>query len=432
MVLFLFILNLWLGLTACFAENSPSAYRLEIKGAIGPATQDFFHRGLDKAVKDNASVFILQLDTPGGLSESMRGIVKDILESPIPVLTYVAPSGARAASAGTYILYASHIAAMAPGTNLGAATPVGFNETESPEQKNAPKTAKEMKAVNDAKAYLRSLAELRKRNAAWAELAVTQGASLSADQALQQKVIDFISSSVQELLAKANGRSVLIRGQPEVIHSQGLPVKTLTPDWRIKLLSTITDPNIAYILLMLGIYGLMFELMSPGFVMPGVVGAIALLLGLYALQLLPINYAGLALILLGVAFIISELMLPAFGAFGIGGVIAFLAGSILLFQPDEVGFALPMKLILAVTVVTAVFFFGVGALVLRSRRRPVVTGREAMLGKLGHVFIDRGQVWIDVEGERWQAVQDQDLQPGQQVKIIRVIGLKLLVRPFND
>ncbi len=420
---------LWLSLFAAYANDFQPAYLLEMKGAIGPATQDYFHRNLKQAINKKAPLVILQIDTPGGLSESMREIIKDILASPLPIIAYVAPSGARAASAGTYILYASQIAAMAPGTNLGAATPVNLTESnKAAEEKNA----SENKTINDAKAYIRSLAELRHRNVGWAELAVSRAASLSAEEALQKKVIDIVSPNITDLLVQTDGRQVSIQGKLQFIHSKGLPVQTLTTDWRTRFLATITDPSIAYILLMIGIYGLIFEFINPGFIMPGLIGAIALMVGLYALHLLPINYAGLGLMVLGLSCIIAEFFMPTFGALGIGGIAAFLIGSIMLLKPGAVGFTLPIHLIIAVTAVTAIFFLSVLGLALRSRRRPIITGREAMIGKIGEVQIDRGRVWIDINGEHWQPKLDQKFHQGQKVKVIAITGLKLTVKPINN
>lgn len=415
------------------AETNPAVLLLEMTGPVGPATQDYIHRGLAQAVKQKSPVVILQIDTPGGLSDSMRGIIQDIIASPIPVLGFVYPSGARAASAGTYILYACPIAAMAPGTNLGAASPVsiGMPGGESDQQKNKPPSTEELKALHDAEAYIRSLAELRHRNADWAELAVSKAASLTAQQALQQKVIDLIAVNPTDLLTQADGKTVLINGQLQIIHSRGFVIKTWSPDWRTRFLATITNPSVAYILLIIGVYGLFFEFMNPGFVMPGVAGVIALLLALYAFQLLPIDYAGLALIFAGLGFIIAEIFFPTFGALGIGGAIAFLAGSIMLLKPGTVGFSLPIQIIIGMTLISALFFLGIVGVAIRARKRPIVSGREAMIGQMGEVTVDRGEIWILVAGERWQAIGDQSLQPGQHVKVIGIKGLKLLVKPVS-
>lgn len=417
-------------------KKANAAAVMDIDGAIGPAVQDFIHRGLEKAVKQGARVAILRIDTPGGLSKSMRGIIKDILSSPIPVISYVAPSGARAASAGTYILYASHIAAMAPGTNLGAATPVqigtpgGANDKKdkAAKKKKAAKTATEQKAINDAKAYIRSLAQLRGRNVQWAEKAVSQAESLSAKEALKLNVINVVAKNIPDLLQQINGRKVLVLGNEERLKTTGLTVHEILPDWRSKFLAVITDPSVAYILLMIGFYGLFFEFANPGFIIPGVAGAICLLLALYAFQLLPINYAGLGLILLGLAFIVGEAFMPSFGALGIGGVIAFVIGSIMLIRTDEVGFTLPIKLIIGVSVVTLLFFLGVLSLAFRSHRRKVVSGRESMVGRPGIIVMQQDQLWVKVEGELWKVESSEPLQPGQRVIVTDMKGLVLQVK----
>lgn len=421
------------------SAQTPSkiAVLLDIKGGIGPATQDFIGRGIKKAAALQAGAIILRIDTPGGLSKSMRYIIKDILSSPVPVISYVAPSGARAASAGTYILYASHVAAMAPGTNLGAATPVavgtpgGKKPAEKGKKAAKKSSASEQKALNDARAYIRSLAQLRKRNVKWAEKAVTEAASLSAREALRKNVINFMAVNISAVLKKANGMKVSVRGQPMVLHTAGLAVQQITPGWRTKFLAVITDPSVAYILLMIGFYGIFFEFMNPGFIVPGVVGAIALLIALYSFALLPINYVGLALIVLGIAFIVVEAFLPSFGALGIGGVISFVIGSIMLLKTETIGYIIPMYLIIIVAVVTAAFFLLVLNMALRSRRRPVVSGREAVVGQRGKVTMGDQRMWVRIEGERWQCRSDMPLEAGQDVVVKRVDGLTLIVEPIT-
>jgi membrane-bound serine protease (ClpP class) len=388
---------------------------------------------------------ILRMDTPGGLDTSMREIIRAILSSNVPVATYVAPSGARAASAGTYIAYASHIAAMAPGTNLGAATPVAIgiggggggedkdktakSDDKSGETAQAPPTV-EIKAMNDAIAYIRSLADLRGRNAEWAERAVREAASLSSTQAAADNVIDFIAPDIESLLQQADGRRVSVAGMPMTLATRDLTPSELTPDWRTQILSVITDPNVALIFMMIGIYGLIFEFMSPGAFVPGIAGAVSLLIGLYALAVLPVNIAGVALIILGIGLLITEAFMPTIGAFAVGGVIAFLVGAAILIDPDQVGFEINW----AVVAGMAAAGVGMSAIVLRlavkSRHRPVVTGQEQMIGLAGKVEDWSGTSGhVFVRGESWNAVSPLPLSAGALVRVTRVDGLTLTVVP---
>lgn len=433
------LLGIVLILLSCLAlnaanESKKTALLLEINGAIGPATQSFIQRGINSAVKQNAALIILQINTPGGLGTAMRGIVSDILASPIPVVAYVAPSGARAASAGTFILYASHIAAMAPGTHLGAATPVNIiaPTTETSNKQKIP-DAEEKKALNDARAYIRSLAQLRGRNVQWGEEAVSQAASLSADEALKMDVIEVIANDVPDLLKKINGRKLVMQGQTQTLDTTNLNIQMLQPDWRTKFLGIITDPNIAYILLMIGIWGLFFEFSNPGFILPGVAGAICLLLALYALQLLPINYVGLGLILLGIIFLVAEAFVSSFGVLAVGAVIALIIGSIMLLETGTPGYRIAMPLILAVSGATVAFFVVVINLALKSRFRPIVSGREELLGSTGTVIMDENNnPRVRIHGELWQVQADVPLTAGQKVLVKKVEGLTLLVEPISE
>ena len=414
---------------------------LTVNGAIGPSTADYFHRGLDKAAHRDARLVVLQMDTPGGLDLSMRAMIKDILASPVPVAVFVAPSGARAASAGTYLLYASHIAAMAPATNLGAATPVQIGAGEKPDadkkaedkpkQKDTPAgDAMSRKVVSDATAYIKSLAQLRGRNVQWAEKAVREAVSLPAEEAVKLNVIDLIAADTADLLKKVDGRSVEIQGTKRALATEGAALVHIDPDWRSRLLAVITDPSVAYILMLIGIYGLLFEFYSPGMIFPGVIGAICLLVAMYAFQMLPVNYAGLALIALGLAFMVAELFITSHGALGVGGAIAFVAGSVMLIDTDLPGYDVPWTLIAGVTAGSLAFTLLVVGMAVKARRRPVVSGEEALLGAAGEVVEHReGQWWARVQGEMWEVRSSAGLRRHQRVRVRGRDGLTLLVEP---
>jgi len=483
-------------LLAAHAQSGANQARvLEVKGPIGPATSDYVVRAIEKAEEDEAELVILRMDTPGGLDAAMRQIIQKIISSSVPVATYVAPSGSRAASAGTYILYASHVAAMAPATNLGAATPVqiggpgmpggggdrspeGGSEQDAPqdqapqdqtpqdqipqdqtqdepgtkdgedgqkpaaegeaqeqeqEQKGAPKDAMKQKIVNDAVAYIRGLAKMRGRNAEWAEKAVREAASLTAEDALEKNVIDVIAPDVDSLLEQIHGRKVQVMGNERTLETENLTVQVVEPDWRTKLLSILTNPNVAYILMLLGVYGLFFELSNPGSVFPGVLGAISLLLALYAFQVLPVNYAGVALILLGIAFMVGEAFMPSFGALGIGGAVAFVVGSVILFDTDFEQFELSLPLIIVLAAVSVGFFVMVMTMAIQQRKRGVVSGRESIIGSVGEAvdaFDKRGR--IRLSGEIWDARTSAPVARGQSVRVVDMHGLALDVEPLAE
>jgi membrane-bound serine protease (ClpP class) len=431
---------------------------LEINGAIGPATSNYVVRGIASAHERGSRLVVIEMDTPGGLDSAMRDIIRAILASPVPVATYVTPSGARAASAGTYILYASHIAAMAPATNLGAATPVSIGgepepappaapvpQGKSPPGKGGmppgggegaapenlpPGSAMERKVVNDAVAYIRGLAELRGRNADWAEQAVRGAASLTASAALEQKVVDLIARDLPDLLARADGREVRVDDRSVKLATRDLTEVHVKPDWRTELLAVITNPTVAYGLMLIGIWGLLLEGYNPGAVLPGVVGVICLLIALFAFQILSVNYAGLALVVLGSAMIIAEFFFPTYGSLGAGGLIAFIVGSLILFDTDVPGMQVGRPLIAAFATVGGIVIAGIVYLATRAMRHPVATGAAAMIGASAEVvedFTGRGRVRYG--GEFWNARSDVALRSGQTTRIVRVEGLTLWVEP---
>lgn len=449
------LLSLAAAVAPAHADQAPAndgrrvAVELHITGPIGPATGDYIDRGFEEAEHRDAAIIIIEMDTPGGLDTAMRGIIQKIIASPVPVVTYVAPSGARAASAGTYILYASHVAAMAPGTNVGAATPVQIGGlpgggSEPPAkgkpggadkggQGGAEQGTMERKITNDAVAYIRSLAQMRGRNGEWAEKAVREAASLPAKEALDKGVIDLMAGDVHELLDKLDGRKVTIANRERVLHTKGLALIQVRPDWRTKLLGVLTDPNVAYILMLVGIYGLIYEFISPGMIIPGVAGLICLVLALFAFQILPINYTGLGLILLGIAFMVGEAFVPSFGALGIGGVIAFIVGSIILMDTSAPGFGISWYVIMAFTLASAGFFILVISLLVKSRRVRVVTGKEELVGSAGEVLDDFDTSGlVRVHSEIWSARTDVPLKKGQRVRVKDREGLVLAVEPENQ
>ncbi len=434
------LLTMWLS----GASNAQDVWLVELQGAIGPASSDFLMRALDDAEQADAELVVIRLDTPGGLDLAMRDIIRHILASPIPVATWVAPNGSRAASAGTYIMYASHFAAMAPATNIGSSTPVSIGgggspfpipvapqeEPAEPEEADiAGGSAMERKVINDAVAYIKSLAELRGRNVEWAEQTVVEAANLTATEALELNVIDIIADSIDDLLQQLDGRKINIDGSELTLQLSDSNVTVIEPDWRHQFLALITDPNVAYILLMIGLYGLILEFYNPGLGLPGITGIICLLIGAYALQMLPINYAGVALILLGIGLMLVEAMSPSFGVFGFGGVISFALGSVILMDTELEAYRISLSIVAAFTAASAgVFLYALGA-VLRARRRALVSGVESMIGKTAVAldeFENRGLV--HAFGENWSAESEQFIEKGAKVEITEVDGLTLKVK----
>ncbi len=409
---------------------------ISISGAIGPAVGDYVIKELQRAnLSNHSSAVILAIDTPGGLVSSLRNINQQILASKIPVLCLVYPPGARAASAGTYILYACHVAAMSTATTLGAATPVqigGVTPGGEKEDKPNEPTAMEKKILNDSIAYIRSLAQLRGRNVEWAEKAVRDAATLSATEALELNVINVMAESPQELLNKLKGFSLAVDGQDKTLDFSNAQLEPREPDLRNKFLATITDPNVTYILMMIGVYGLLLEFYSPGFGVAGITGAISLLIALYAFQLLPVNYAGLGLMLLGVALFIAESMIPSFGILGSGGIVAFVLGSVFLFDSDLPEFKVSMTLIVAIALVSVALIIFVLKTIMKLRHKQVVSGEEALIGTEAVVLDDfASHGFVHVEGERWEAMSDSPVNKGDTVSIEAVEGLTLKVKKVS-
>lgn len=431
------------------AQASPAwpVLQLDIDGAVGPATSDYINRNFDKAADSGAKMILLRIDTPGGLDTSMREIIKKIIASPIPVVGYVAPDGARAASAGTYILYACHVAAMAPATNLGAATPIQITDigplTDQDNKKNAkelqPETQKSAghamkdKIINDAVAYIRGLAAMRGRNVEWAEKAVREAASLPANEALALKVIDLIASNDSDLLNKLDSRKVHVLGQEITLQTRGAAIEHIAPDWRSELLGVVANPNIAYILLLIGLYGIVMEFAHPGAVVPGTIGAICLLLAMYAFQMLPINYAGIALIVLGVGLMIAEAFAPSFGILGIGGISAFVFGSVILIDAKAPGFGINPGLIGGFALSSAALLILALGILLKARHKPILSGKEEMLGSVGEAMEDFNATGrVRVHSETWRAQTNKPLHKNDKVRVTGIEGLLLSVIPYQS
>jgi membrane-bound serine protease (ClpP class) len=430
------------------AAADPKVVVLQIKGGIGVATADYIISGIDHAAAQDAELIIIEMDTPGGLMAPMRDIIQAILGSSVPVASYVTPAGARADSAGTYIMLASHIAVMSPTTHLGAATPVSLTgddatpdepsieETEDDSESEpelSPGTAMERKVLNDAIAYIRSLAERYGRNADWAEEAVRGAATLTANEALDQNVIEYIAKDRAELLQLVDGHEVEIDSEPVTVATNGVVIEEYEPNWRIKILSAIANPEIVLLLGLIGLYGLMYEGWNPGAIVPGVVGVICLLLAAYALQVLPVNYAGLALIIVGVGLMTAEAFAPSFGALGLGGIAAFVFGSIMMFDSGIPGFGISLTFVIGIAITMAALIIWMLGFVLKLRKRGAVSGRGSIIGGIGAAMYDfqgEGKIWL--EGESWAARSDVAIEKNQKVVVITMVGLILVVKPVSE
>ncbi|UTZ38446.1 nodulation protein NfeD [Vibrio campbellii] len=448
-------IRLWLLPLLLFASQAiaSTVWVLPVKGAIGPALSDYLSREIEEAQQNGVDLVILKMDTPGGLDSSMRDIIHAITTSTVPIATWVGPSGSRAASAGTYILLASHVAAMAEATNLGAATPVALGgapqqpssdegkdstdsqpeSTEKASDEVPAKTAMEKKVINDARAYIKGLARLHDRNAEWAEKAVSMAASLDATEALELNVIDFIANSPEDLVSTINGIEVKLNGKPFKLALDNPTWVERVPDWRAEMLAVITNPNVAYILMLIGIYGLLLEFYNPGIGLPGVLGGICLLLAMYALQMMPVNYVGLGLLLLGIALMIAEAFNPSFGILGLGGVVAFVLGSVFLMDSDIPGFQIALPLIFGIAIFSVGLIVITVGLLLKIRSKKATTGLENFPGKLAVVsddFVD-GTGRVQLDGALWQAKAEQKLKQGDHVTVVKIKGLTLTVKPSD-
>lgn len=429
-------------LMICFAtpqlcENQNLIFKITISGAIGPAYDDYIKKSIDLAVENEAKAFILELDTPGGLDQSMRSIIQTILNSDIPIITYISPQGARAASAGTYILYASHVAAMAPGTNLGAATPVSLTdmnpeqtqENNNEEEIKSNKSSMEKKIINDAIAYIESLAQLRNRNADWAKKAVEEGKSLSSKDALEKNVIDIVAEDIDDLINQIQEKKLL----DELPINDPITILEIEQSWKTKFLSIIASPDVAYLLLVAGVYCLIFEFSNPGLLIPGAIGVFAIIIGCYGLNLLPLSIVGILLMVAGITAWIAEAIVVSFGILGAIGTGLFILGSFMLIEPNQLGLQIDATLIFATAIINALFFILIIRFILKTHKMPALTGIEAIVGKIGYClegFSKNGQ--IKVEGEIWEAISTEKLKKGDKVVVKATQNKQLIISKVKE
>ena len=418
------VLSLLLSTALAFGASTGELLVVKVDGIISPASAKFMVHAIERAEAMGAACLVFELDTPGGLDESMRTIIKKIMSSSVPVVVYVAPSGSRAASAGAFITLAAHVAAMAPGTNIGAAHPVTIGTPE--------KIDKIMgkKMVNDAAAYIRSIAEKRGRNAEWAEAAVTESVSISDTEALKRHVVDLVAPSTAALLDALDGREVVVGEKPVILKTKGAQIVTIEMGWSDRLLHAITNPNIAYILFMLGLLGLYFELSTPGAILPGVVGAICLILAFFAFQALSVNYAGMLLIILAIVLFIVDVKAATHGALTVGGLVAMTIGSIMLFNNPNPAMHASLQVIIPVILVTGAFFVIGVALSIKALRKRPTSGAVALLDQEGdaRTLVNKEGGRVFVAGTHWSAVSDEEILEGKRIRVVDIKGMTLTVR----
>jgi len=421
------LLTGWVASESHAAVEKPPVFNLiTVNAAITPPVAEYILQSISEAAQKGAEGLIIQLDTPGGLDLAMRDIAKGILNAPVPVIVYVAPSGARAASAGLIITIAAHIAAMAPGTNIGAAHPVGLGIGGAMDKTMA------QKVENDAGAYVRGIAKKRSRNEDWVEKAVRQSESITAEEALRLKVIDFVAADVHQLLVQIDGREVLLPQGKHLLRSKGAILREMKMGTRQRVLAALSNPNIAYILLLIGLAGLYFEFSNPGAILPGVIGGIALIMAFFGMQTLPVNYAGIALIIFSIILFIAEIKVISHGILTIGGIISLVIGSLMLFQTPEPALRVSWSVMIPAVALTSLFFISVIALALKAQLRRPLGGKEGLVGEEGTAVSDIGpEGKVLIHGEYWDAESNVPVTKGTRVRVIRVENLKAKIEPIE-